>query len=334
VKQSLSCAETNQKQQQPNQRKNQPNMKRTITALTAVSLLAAGQIAASAATGEVTLSGSTWTGKVDGSTKYTGTSMAAACNACKDNMSSGTINIRNSGNKNGTINLKSNVKVNGNGVTISGSGTTGVVYAANASSTGASNIQMSSSDWYGMYFRTCNGQAFSGVNGTAGIAYRIDNCKGGTGYTFSCGSPTLSSGSDNGVETYGISGNSWSTVTATDRGACGLLLNYSSSASGSTVKATRCNYGGGYAGFRTANNNRSTTLTYDNATSCGRGYFSVSGSSGATVTRVNATKCSSHGVWLQSTSNTKVSGGTITGCNPCSSISQDLGGNTVTVTCR
>jgi hypothetical protein len=309
-------------------------MKRIVIAL---SLLALVQTSAFAATGEVTLSGSTWTGKVDGSTKYTGTSMAAAANACKNAMSSGTINIRNSGNKNGQIALKSNVKVNGNGVTISGSGTTGVVYAQNSSATGASNIKMASSDWYGMFFRTCNGQAFSGVNGTANLGYRIDNCKGGTGYSFSCGSPwsdTSSSTGSHWVETYGISGNSWSTITASTRGACGMLLNYSSSAGGTTVAGTRCNYGGGYAGFRTANNNRSTTLTYDNATSCGRGFFSVSGSSGASLTRVNASSCSSHGLWLQSTSNTRVSGGTITACNPCSAISQDLGGNTVTVTCR
>jgi len=312
-------------------------MKKHIIAAGAMSLLVLGHTSVFAATGEVTLSGSTWTGKVDGSTKYTGTSMAAAANACKDNMSSGTINIRNSGNKNGTMNLKSNVKINGNGVTISGSGTTGMVYAQNSSAVGASNIKMASSDWYGMYFRTCQGIACSGVNGTSNLGYRIDNCKGGSGSNFTFGSPWSDTSSSHGshfVETYGINGVGWSVCTATDRGECGVLLNQSSSASGGTVAGTRCCFGGGYAGFRTANNNRSTTLTYDNATSCGRGFFSVSGSSGATLTRVNASNCSSHGCWLQSTSNSHVNGGTITACNPCSSISQDLGGNTVTVTCR
>jgi len=303
--------------------------------LIAISALALLQTSLFAATGEVTLSGSTWTGKVDGTTKYTGTTLAGAASACATAMTSGgTINIRNSGTCNGTIRIYANTTVNGNGCTLTGNGTTGIVKAQNVSSVGAQNINMAGSDYFGMYFSTCNGQTFSGVNGTSGIAYRIDDCKGGLGYNFSCGSPTLTAGGDNGVETYGISGVSFSKVTATSRGACGVLLNYSSSASGGTVTANNCCYGGGYAGFRCANNNRSSTLTYDNATSCGRGFFSVSGSGTATLTRVNATSCSSHGCWLQSTFNTKVSGGTITGCNPCSAISQDLGGNTVTVTCR
>ena len=105
---------------------------------------------------------------------------------------------------------------------------------------------------------------------------------------------------------------------------------------GTTVFATRACYGCGYAGFRTANTNRNTTLTYDDATSCGRGYFSVSNSADCTITRVNANNCTSNGVWIQSAYNTHVSGGTITNCNPCSSISQSISGpaNTCTVTCR
>ena len=310
-------------------------MNRNLAALTAVSLLALGQASTLAATGDVTLSGSTWTGKVDGTTKYTGTSMAAAANACVATMSSGTVNVHNSGSCNGQITIGNSITLDGYGCTLTGAGTGGIVRATNKSSVGGKNINMAGSAYYGMYFSTCNGQAFSGVNGTSGIAYRIDNCKGGAGYNFSCGSVNITSGGDNGVETYGISGNSWSTVTATDRGACGLLLNYSSSASGGTVAATRCNYGGGYAGFRTANNNRSTTLTYDNATSCGRGFFSVSGSSGATLTRVNAHGCSGIGIWLQSTSNTHVNGGTLySNAGGCSAISSDLGGNSITVSCQ
>jgi len=300
-----------------------------------ISALSALQTSLFAATGVVTLSGSTWTGAVDGVTKYTGTSMAAAASACATAMTSGgTLEIKNSGSCNGIIRIFGNTTVDGYNCTLTGAGTDGIVHAQNVSTVGARNINMAGSAYFGMYFLTCNGQSFSGVNGTSGIAYRIDDCKGGLGYNFSCGSPTLTAGGDNGIETYGISGVSFSKVNATSRGACGVLLNYSSSASGGTVTANKCDYGGGYAGFRCANNNRSSTLTYDNATSCGRGFFSVSGSGTATLTRVNATGCSSHGCWLQSTFNSKVEGGTITACNPCSAISQDLGGNTVTVTCK
>lgn len=286
-----------------------------------------------AATGEVTLSGSTWTGKVDGVTKYTGSSLAAAANACVAAMSSGTVNIRNSGST-GQINLKSNVRVNGNGATLTGSGTGGIVRGANISSTGCDNINMAGSAYFGMYFSTCQGTSFSSTHGTSGIAYRIDNCKGGGGSNFTFGQVKITSGGDNGVETYGIAGVSWNTVNATDRGACGMLLNYSSSANGTAVNGTRCNYGGGYAGFRTANTNQSTTLGTVNSTNCGRGYFSVSGSKGCTISTVNATNCSSHGVWLQTASNTHVNSGTVTNCHPCSSISSDGGGNSISVTCK
>jgi hypothetical protein len=298
-----------------------------------------------AATGEVTLSGSTWTGKVDGVTKYTGSSMGAAVNACNAAMSSGTINIRNSGTLSTQIGLGSNRNVNGNGVSInnnlSGS-STALIRSNNTSNVGASNINMQgTSAWFGMYFSTCQTQNFTGVNGQGGgISYRIDNCKGGWGSNFNFGSPNTSGSGGHGIETMGINGSSWSTVTSNDHtGGCGLLIqSFTQSASnhGTTVFATRACYGCGYAGFRTANTNRNTTLTYDDATSCGRGYFSVSNSADCTITRVNANNCTSHGAWIQSAYNTHVSGGTITNCNPCSAISQSISGaaNTITVTCR
>ena len=179
------------------------------------------------------------------------------------------------------------------------------------------------------------------MNGQGGgIAYRIDNCKGSWGAAFHLTSSINVSGTgSHGVETMGIQGSSFSTVTANDHsGGCGVLIqsyNNSQANTGGTVMATRDCYGCGYAGFRTANTNRNQTLTYDDATSCGRGYFSVSNSRDCTITRVNATSCSDAGVWIQSAANTHVSGGTIQYCGYCSAISQQLdGSNTCTVTCR
>jgi hypothetical protein len=287
-----------------------------------------------ASTGQVSNSGGTWTASVDGVTKYTGSSLTSAANACVSNMSSGTIYINNSGTLSGSINTKSNIIVDGKSHTLTSSGTTGIIHCQNSSSVGARNIIMAGSNWFGMYFLTCNGQSFSGVTGSAGIDFRIDDCKGGLGYNFTLDSPSLGSGGDNAVETYGISGVKWGSVTATDRGACGLLLNYSSSASGTSVSGTRCNYGGGYASFRTANTNGTTTLGSVYAQSCGRGYFSVSGSKNCTVSSVNINNTSSHGVWLQTTGNSHVNGGTVTNGHPCTSISSDLGGNSISVACR
>jgi len=322
-------------------------MKNTLrTALLASGLLGLGLVSVSmfAATGEVTLSGSTWTGKVDGVTKYTGSSMGAAANACSAAMTSGTINIRNSGNNTNQIGIGSNIIVNGNGVTItstnSGSGTA-MLRSQNSSNVGASNINMAgTAPWFGLYFSTCQTTPFTAVAGQGGgISYRIDNCKGGWGTNFTCGSINVSGSGNNGIETMGVSGNNWSAVTSSDHTAgCGVLIqSYGNTGAshGTTVMAVRDCYGCGYAGFRTANTNRNITLTYDDATSCGRGYFSVSGSRDCTVTRVNATNCTAHGVLIQSASNTHVLGGTITNCHPCTLFSLNLDNtNTVIATCK
>lgn len=311
-------------------------MKKHIIALTVGSLLTLGQTDVLAATGEVTLSGSTWTGRVDGSTVYTGFSMAGAASACAANMSSGTINIRNSGNKNGQIRIFSNITVDGTGRTISGGGTAGIVYAQNSSNVGGRNIVMASDDWYGMYFRTCNGVNVSGTGGTANLGFRVDDCRGGPGYNLTLGSPSSSTSGSTGshfAETYGISGVNWGTVTASDRtDGCALLLNASSSCSGSAVNGTRCDWGGGYAGFRVANNNGATTLGTVNSTSCGRGIFSVSGSRDLTISTGNSTVSTSHGIWFQTTYNSRVNSGTVSGGNPCTAISGGSG-NVINVNC-
>jgi hypothetical protein len=305
-------------------------------ALATLSVFALLQTSAFAATGEVFVTGSTWTGRVDGVTRYTGSSMAGAVNACVANMSSGTITIKNSGSAGGQMNIKSNITIDGTGRTISHTGSTGIVYAQNSSNVGARNINMSGNAWYGMYFRTCDTMNFSSVNGSSNLGYRIDNCKGGPGYRLSVGSITLNNGGSHAFETYGINGVSWGTITASDwTTGCGVLLNYSSGARGTAVNATRCDFaGGGYAGFRTANSNRDTVLGSVSATSTGRGYFSVSGSSGCTITTVNATNIKSHGIWLQTTSNTRVNGGTVTNAHPCTAVSSDGGGNYINVACR
>jgi hypothetical protein len=159
---------------QQQQRKKQPTMKKPLIAGTVLSLLALEQASVFAATGEVTLSGSTWTGKVDGVTKYTGTSMALAGEACNAAMSSGTSNIRNSGNVNGQMDITSNKKVNGNGCTLTGASgfAGGLIGSANSSGVGAQNINMAGTPWYGLYFRH-HGQGNPGGVDRAGRAGAI-----------------------------------------------------------------------------------------------------------------------------------------------------------------
>lgn len=311
-----------------------------VAALIGLSFISSASFAA---TGEVTLSGSTWTGKVDGVTKFTGSSMAAAANACVAAMSSGTINIRNSGNTSGQINLKSNVKIDGFGSRLTGAGAQAIIYAKNSTNVGAKNLTMDGLPWFGMYFQTCNGMPFSGVNGRANLGFRIDNCKGGSGFSLAVGSPNSAVANSQGggshyVETFGINGITWGTVTAQNWGQSGVQLNFSTSATGSAVNGNRCGNGTGYAAFRTSNNNTGPTrLGTVNATNgCGRGFFSTS-SRDTIITTVNASGCTGVGIVLgPGSTNVRVNSGVLSnnagGCwtdsNPAGS------GNFIGVSCQ
>lgn len=275
-----------------------------------------------AATGEVTLSGSTWTGKVDGVTRYTGSALQLAIYNCAANMSSGTINLRASGTVGGEARIFGNQTVNGNGYTITASHGGGVIRAKNVSSPGASNLKIGGSPWFGMYFSTCATQNFSGISGTGGILMRIDQCSGGRGSNFNGGSPNGTASGSHAVETYGINNATLGTVTATDRsGGCGLLFNETSVGRVTYVNGTRCNYSGGYAGYRLANNNydcyASNRVT---SISCGRGFFSLTGSNNSAVANLTATNNRDIGVWIQDCVNVRVVAGTVSG-SACKSVS-------------
>ena len=308
------------------------SLPRPLQLLAAFAALFSSAALLPAATADVTLSGSTWTGKVDGVTKYTGTSMAGAVYACSSVMGSGTINVKNSGST-GEMRIYNQV-LDGWGCTFTGSGSGGIVKAQNVSSTGAKNMKMAGSPWFGAYFSTCNGQTFSGISGGAGILMRIDNCKGGTGYNFNGGSPTGTASGSHAVETYGINNVTLGTVTATDRGECGLLVNAGTTARVTTVNATRCCYGGGYAGLRYANTAvdayASGTTT---STSCGRGFFSLTGSNNSAVAKLNASGCSGIGIWIQDCVKVRVVSGTLSNNGGgCYSVSGS--GSYANVTCN
>ncbi len=311
------------------------SLNRSLPLLAALAALFALPGALSAAVGEVSLSGSTWTGKVDGVTKYTGTNMAAAGNACVAAMSSGTVRIYNGGNSNGTINLKSNVYADAWGNSISGvsGAANGIIRARNSSSTGVKNINCGGGQWFGMYFQTSAGQTFSGISGGAGILMRIDNCAGGGGSSFSAGSPNCTASGGHGVETYGITGTSFGTITATDRsGGCGIMFNPSKTATGSTINGTRCNYSGGYAAFR-AGTSTGLTISKVNATSCGRGIFTLVNAGDIAVGSLAANGCRDIGVWLESSYNTRIQSGYVKG-GPCWAITGNSPNSYVAVSCQ
>jgi hypothetical protein len=288
-----------------------------------------------AAVGEVSLSGSTWTGKVDGVTKYTGSNMSAAGNACVANMSSGTVRIYNGGTVGGEIRLKSNVYADCWGNTLNGSGTAGIIRARNSSSTGVKNVKCGGNPWFGMYFQTSAGQTFSGISGGAGILMRIDNCAGGGGSNFAAASPNCTASGGHGVETYGITGTTFSTITATDRsGGCGIMFNPSKTASGTTINATRCNYGGGYAGFRAGTSSGITVTSGVWATSCGRGVFTLVNPSDITIANLYANGCSDIGAWLESSTRVKINGGYVRNTKSCYAITNGSTGCVFAAACQ
>ncbi len=281
--------------------------------------------ASRAATGELTKSGSTWTGKVDGVTVYTGSDLPAGFRVCNEKMNplgGGTINLRASETISNHLGLWSGTKVNGNGYTITSNASGGTVACRAGANVGASNINIAGGTPFGMYFRSCKGQTFSGISGGGGIMMRIDNCAGSSGTNFNGGSPTALWSSNHGVETYGITTATLGNLTAMDRnGGCGLLWNQTTDGTVANVNATRCNYGGGYAGYRQANSNTRCNLTGQaTSTSCGRGFFALTGSNNGKVAKLVAKDCSGIGVWIQDCTNIGVDSGSVTNCSSCKSV--------------
>lgn len=291
---------------------------------TALTSVIAAPLSLSAATGQVTRSGSTYTGKVDGVTRYTGTRFFDAVNACINNMSSGTVNILNSGDSGpGTgsvyaITMKSNITLNFNGATVNANGDAFIVpvLCDNKSTVAIQNMKVTGRPRYAVWFRTNNGVTLSGMNiaTSSGLGIRIDDSRGGWTYNVRINSPTVTGATSQAVETYGVDGFNAGTVTASGSAGCGVLLNKTKNASIGTVNATNCSYGGGYAGFRIANNaGPGITVGTVNSTSCGRGFFSVTSSNGCTITTLNARNNSSHGALLENAQRIRINGGTVTG---------------------
>jgi hypothetical protein len=282
-----------------------------------------------ASTGELTLSGSTWTGKVDGTTISTGTDLFTVANACIVKMTSGgTINLRASGSSGSSggalkcINLRNNITFNGNGFTITGNSGDDLIVPIRGdrkSNIAVKNLNIAGRVRYGIWLSGCNTMNIQVCNAniSAGLSFRIDNATASSSaLTIGTVSATGStSGQGMGVETMGVNGITINKVNATNMGGCGLLLNTSSgSCYVNTVNATSCDYGGGYAGFRCANSNGPVSVGTVTSKSCGRGFFSCTGSNGTTINLLYAYNCSSHGILMETCTNSKVLGGRIWNC--------------------
>lgn len=272
------------------------------------------------ATGEVTKSGSTYTGKVDGAKVYTGSKYFDAANAVINKMSSGTIKLcsGNSGPGIGdiyAIRPKSNMTLDfqGNTVTCDGDAYIVAVFADRKSNITVKNIIVRGNPRYCFWFRGCNSCTFTNIifRTTGGlVGLRYDNSTAPASNLTVNGNIDLDGGGPTGmghlIETGVVNGVNIGDVIARNNKGCGVLLNGSTNCTVNSVRGSYNNPDGGYATFRVANNNGSTYCGFVESRNSGRGFFSTSGSSDCTVREVDIASARVQGILIEKSSNTHV----------------------------
>lgn len=304
---------------------------RTMT-VSALALCAGAMHVESAhADAEVTRAGNTWNAHVDGRSVYTGGRMFDAVNAAINAMSGGTVHIRNSGDSGPdggnvySIRPKAGMTLDFHGHTVNANGGTLVVpiYCDKKNGITVQNLHVTGTPRYGVWFRGCSDVTLHNITmklGKAkevGLGIRVDASTGPARNLVISGNINIDGAADNGIETYGVDGFKIGNVTATNTGACGLLLNDSRNGTVGKVVGHHNNKGGGYATFRVANKNGPNVRVESvHSRDSGRGFFSVSGSRGTTINYVDIANTTKQGIFLEDASNTRVLGGTVRNGNP------------------
>jgi hypothetical protein len=271
---------------------------------------------------EVTLSGGIWTATVGGRTVYTGNRMFEAVNACINNMSSGTIDIRSSGDSGLSggnvyaITPKSNMTLDFHGSTIHCNSDDLLIVPIQAkgkSGITIKNLNVTGNPRYVTWFTGgCTDITLTNITAdtTGGNGIRVADS--GTRNLVINGNINLHT-VGHCIETYTVDGVYIDTVTVRSDKGCGVLLNDSENCEINAIYASYCDLGGSYAGFRQANNNRTTHCRYLWARNCGRGLYSISDSHNCTVDEVDIADCSTAGISVASTSHDfTVNSGTVT----------------------
>ncbi len=323
-------------------------MKNFVLTLFAIMILGAFSPALEAQRGsrsaEVTRSGDTWTASVSGSPVYTGSDMIHAIQAGIDNLTSGrthqeTVNIRDSGST-GVHHWDGGVKVidmrsytvldfHGNTINVNDTEDNLIVpiRAREADHIEIRNMRITGNPRYGMWFFGCENVLLSNIelnipetqnsNGP-GLGVRFEARGGQTSGRWNRNVEidhiVVEGSKGHGVEFWGTDGLTIGTVVTRNTGGAGLLINNNRNVHVGLVDAYRANHGGGYAGFRTANN-AGPNIVVDKviAVECGRGVFTVSGSRGITIHEVDIIGSTSHGMLIEDTQDFVVNGGIIRG---------------------
>ncbi len=185
---------------------------------------------------------------------------------------------------------------------------------------------MHGAPYFGIFVQNAHDVAMGDITMelSGGLGIRIDNHDdtGERTTGISIDSATITGASSHAVETYGVDGFTAGTITATDVGESGLLLNDTVNADIGTVDATNAGAGTGYAAFRMANRNGAVNDYGTNihvgeviARGGGRGIFCVSESGGAVIDRVDIADTGNNAVLIENCYNVTIAseGGTISG---------------------
>ncbi|MCU4973563.1 RICIN domain-containing protein [Halobacteria archaeon AArc-m2/3/4] len=310
---------------------------RTVTSLTrrrALGVLGAGLVTGGVGTVSaddhdaiVYESGSDFVAENGGSTVYAGGDFIAAIQAAVDSLTTGrttkeTVRVDASGYTGSAssakaVDLPSYTVLDVPGsIDVDDSGEPWIipVRARSVESIEIPRLNVTGNPRYGIFVRSCSDVTIGNVNMdlSSGLGIRIDDRDGGRTQNVSLNYAYVSGSSTHAVETYGVDDIDIGTVETYDTGGCGLLLNDTAYATVDHVDATRADEGGGYAGFRCAND-AGPDITVDrvDAVDCGRGIFTVSGSHGISISNVSVEGCGA-GALIQDTRNTTISGGSIT----------------------
>ncbi|WP_121741494.1 right-handed parallel beta-helix repeat-containing protein [Natronorubrum halophilum] len=179
------------------------------------------------------------------------------------------------------------------------------------------NVTIEGNPRYGIWIQSCSDVQLGDINMSlwdtedVGIGIRIDDSDGGRSQNVSLDYAYVEGSQHHAVETYGVDDVSIGTVETVDTGGCGLLLNDTAYATVDRVDATRADQGGGYAGFRCANDaGPEIVVNRVDAVDCGRGIFTVSGSEGIEI--YNVFLDGNGGNLVQDTRYLLIDGGTVT----------------------
>ncbi|WP_024461463.1 RICIN domain-containing protein [Marinimicrobium sp. LS-A18] len=280
---------------------------------------------------EVTRTNGNWLARVDGNTVYDGSRYFDAINAAINNMGSGTVNIRNSGDSGPdggnvySIRPRAGQTLDFHGHTVNANGGDLVVpvYCDRRDNITVRNLHVTGNPRYGIWFRGCSHVTLENItmdlsnNSPVGLGIRVDDSTGSATDLTIAGNININGAKGHGVETYGIDGFTIGDVTVTNNGGCGLLLNNSRNGTVGNVTGHYNNQGGGYATFRVANNNGpNVSVQSVYSRNSGRGFFSVSDSHGTTVNYVDIANTTSHGIFLEDASDTHVLSGSVSNGNP------------------